>query len=158
MKKKIDWDKEKTGDFTTLTAIKTALERSNENKPMLIRSCSKYVLEAITDKLQGAEDRGFIEVENVEMIRAKIARACKRRGRTFLVKVDKDDGTEGEKAARREAKAAINRNETEETDYDVLPEELRISGAKLKCMTQWIATKAIWNCHEVPLFPYLFLS
>ncbi|KAH9941472.1 ribonuclease H-like domain-containing protein [Amylocystis lapponica] len=125
-----------------LTAVKTAAEINPLLCKLEIESDSKYALDAVTKNLQRQEDRGYIGVNNRQLIQVTVARLRQRKFPTRLKWVKGHNGHERNEAADRLAGAAAQKATPDELDLTVDP-LLKISGARLSEVTQAVAYQAI---------------
>ncbi|KAL0563346.1 hypothetical protein V5O48_018723, partial [Marasmius crinis-equi] len=123
-------------------AIKAAAEGANEIEPITIRSQSRFAIDALTKNMTDDEDRGYIDVNHGNVIKATVARLRERKARSFLTLVQNKDRTVDDERASVKAEEAIYRTDDDEIDLDI-PLQYRITGVKLKTITQKLATKAI---------------
>ncbi|KAF5335926.1 hypothetical protein D9758_018330 [Tetrapyrgos nigripes] len=103
---------------------------------------SRYVISHLTKGLRKMEDRGYIDVNNAEIIRAMIARYRLHEAPIHVKWVKGHSGHEGNEEADTLAGMAAMKTTEDEIDLDV-PPKLWITGAKLKVLTQKLAYTAI---------------
>ncbi|KAF5318885.1 hypothetical protein D9758_019007 [Tetrapyrgos nigripes] len=125
-----------------LVAAMEATEPIAKTIQITLETDSKYVISHLTKSLRKMEDTGYINVNNAEIIRAMIARYRLREAPIHVKWVKGHNGHEG----NEEADALVGRATTKVTEDQLVldvPPKLRITGAKLKMLTQKLAYMAI---------------
>ncbi|KDQ62214.1 hypothetical protein JAAARDRAFT_122542 [Jaapia argillacea MUCL 33604] len=125
-----------------MAAAKVAAEVIPPTNKLHIETDSKYVLNSLTIHQKKGEDKGYIGMENSELIKATIAKLRERDGPTRLKWVKGHSGHERNEQADRNANEGVQKGTPDVIDLTI-PPTLRVMGAKLSTMTQALCYKAI---------------
>ncbi|KAJ3834377.1 hypothetical protein F5878DRAFT_589510, partial [Lentinula raphanica] len=105
-------------------------------------SDSKTFINGLTRDLQRWEDRGFIGIENAPEIQATAATLRGRKALTKLTWVKGHSGIEGNEIADHLASEGRQKAHPDEINLEI-PPNLKLTGLKLKSITQSLAEKAL---------------
>ncbi|KAF5343921.1 hypothetical protein D9758_012103 [Tetrapyrgos nigripes] len=125
-----------------LVAAMKATEPIAKTVRVKLETDSKYVITHLTKGLRKMEDTGYIDVNNAEIIRTMIARYRVHEAPIHVKWVKGHNGHEGNEEADTLAGMATTKLTEDQLDLTV-PQNLRITGAKLKVLTQRLAYTAI---------------
>lgn len=125
-----------------MTATLLATTRLDTRRPLVHETDSRTVIGAVTRDCRRHEDEGYIAQKNGHLVKTTVAALRARTTVTAMRWVKGHSGLELNEGADRLAAKGAEMNQSEDLEYDV-PQELRLSGAKLSVMTQKLAYKAI---------------
>ncbi|EJF57242.1 hypothetical protein DICSQDRAFT_19514, partial [Dichomitus squalens LYAD-421 SS1] len=111
---------------------------------------SKTVMGGVLEWRQKHEDQGYITQKNAHLAKAIIAALRNRKARTAFKWVKGHRGHPMNEKADKLAGEAVTKAGPDELNV-VIPPNLNLSGAKLSCMTQKLAYRAIRNIKEASL-------
>ncbi|KAJ4496670.1 ribonuclease H-like domain-containing protein [Lentinula lateritia] len=131
-----------TNQTAEIIGIKEAVETTDEEIDLIIHSDSKTCIHGLTKHLEKWENTGYIKQENAQELRATVASLRKRKAMTTLHWVKGHAGNKGNEKADELAMEGRQKDTQDELDLEIEP-ELRISGAKLKYISQSLAQKFI---------------
>jgi ribonuclease HI len=135
-------DKLATNNTVELAAVLTVISQTDTHCNLHIMSDSKYIIDGLTKHYKHWEDIGWINIRNPDLFKATIVALRLRKGKTTFEKVKGHSGVEGNEAA--DQLAANRATKDIPVDIDIsIPEEIDISGTKLKAMTQAILYNGI---------------
>ncbi|KAE9409447.1 hypothetical protein BT96DRAFT_806370 [Gymnopus androsaceus JB14] len=124
-----------------LVAAKTTVEILDPKLTLHIETRSKYVQTLLKNPLK-LEDAGFFNAVNSEILQSTIASFRAWRTPTLISLLVEKDEQSNAKGAKRLANAAIKKVRVSYINL-LLPPTLRVTGAKLKTMTQGLAYRII---------------
>ena len=133
-----------TGEMVA-TLIATTL--APEHAPLLELTDSKTVMDGATKLRQRHEDEGYITQGNAHLSRAIVAGLRQRRAPTAFKWVKGHSGHPMNEAADSLAGNATGKERPDDLAI-VTPRELTLTGAKLPCITQKLAYRAIRSIKE----------
>lgn len=125
-------------------AILIAANQANSSDHLEILSDSKITIDGLTKRLKDWEDRGWIGVENKEILQATAAKLRNRKGKTLLTKVKGHSGLKGNEEADEQAKKGAQMQHDDKTK-EVLTKEKKdyITGARLNIASQALLYRGI---------------
>ncbi|KAH9849654.1 hypothetical protein C2E23DRAFT_784043 [Lenzites betulinus] len=124
-------------------AIALAAEITPTFAPLTIVTDSTYMYNGLTEHLQAWENRGWIGVENKEVLQYTIAKLRKRSAPTWLRWVKGHSGDDGNEGADRLAEQGTRGEPSAEVEWSENEKGFLAKGAKLATMTQKLAYKGI---------------
>ncbi|TFY69397.1 hypothetical protein EVJ58_g437 [Rhodofomes roseus] len=125
-----------------LVAVTEAGRNTAVNDPLMIESDSEYSIDEANKRRQLHEDSGYIGVMNAPVIRVMVGVLRQRPLPTIFRWVKGHRGHQLNEGADRLAGEGAMKPEPDEIDMSI-DERLKISGAKLKMMTQKLAYQGI---------------
>jgi ribonuclease HI len=123
-------------------AAERAVALANRDVNLKIELDSKYVINAVTKKLQSNEDNGYTGVENKELLKALVARLRERETKSYLKWVKGHSGHERNEGADEAARRAITDDMRVPVNIEVAG-NAHVSGIKLSKASQSLIYKAI---------------
>ncbi|KAL1700579.1 hypothetical protein EV121DRAFT_283310 [Schizophyllum commune] len=115
---------------------------SDKQRALTQETDSKTVMNTLTIWRERFEDIGFIGKKNADLTKATIAALRKRQARTTFHWVKGHNGHPRNEEADKLAGAGARKQSADEIETKI-PRELQLTGAKLQCITQALAYKAI---------------
>ena len=135
-----------TTQMAEVAALAIALERTRTVEELVITSTSKGLFKGLTKDLQRMEDRGWIGVQNKDLVKKIAAILRMRAGETRFRRANK--GEDAPKKAVQKAKEGIGKMITAGVDLSI-PEGFDVTGAKLDVMTQALLYQGILEQKKV---------
>ncbi|KAI1781990.1 hypothetical protein LXA43DRAFT_977803 [Ganoderma leucocontextum] len=133
-----------------MVATLVATTSAPQNTPLLEITDSRTVMDGATKLRQRQEDEGYIMQENAHLSKAIIAALRKRQAPTAFKWVKGHRGHPMNEAADALAGSVTTRARPDELDTTI-PRALSLTGAKLPCVTQKLAYRAIRSIREKAL-------
>jgi ribonuclease HI len=124
-----------TNQVAELYAILRATKEAPMEAPLLIKSDSKYAVNALTKYHRAWEDRGWIDVDNGELIKTIVAWMRIRNSTTSFQWVEGHNGEEGNEGADKLAAEGALQPQSCILDLTV-PKDTTYTGAKLSELSQ----------------------
>ncbi|KAG2050448.1 ribonuclease H-like protein [Suillus hirtellus] len=134
--------KRQSNQIAEIAAILIALQQTAPYIPITFVTDSKYAIEGLTKNLPEWENRGWIDVENSEYMKATAYHLRKRSAQTSFIWVKGHNGHHGNEQADRLANEGANKPNEDAIDLSV-PDEFNLQGAALSLITQAKAYKGI---------------
>jgi ribonuclease HI/exonuclease III len=141
--------KEQTNQTGEIAAIILAVQSVPPFTPLKIKSDSLTTIEGLTSHLPTWEDRGWIGVENSELLKVAAYNLRNRSAPTTFQWVKGHAGILGNEGADALAGEAAERDDVDEMDLKI-PPEYNLSGAKLSALTQALAYRGIRRSKYTP--------
>jgi ribonuclease HI len=141
--------KEQTNQVGEIAAVILAVQAVPPFTSLKIKSDSLTTIEGLTSHLPDWEDRGWIGVENSELLKVAAYNLRKRSAPTMFQWVKGHSGITGNEGADALAGAAAEKRDVDEMDLTI-PAEYNLSGAKLSALTQALAYRGIRRTKYTP--------
>ncbi|KAF6751799.1 hypothetical protein DFP72DRAFT_815935 [Ephemerocybe angulata] len=135
-------DLPQTNNTAEAAAVLVAIQSSRSRDTLIIRTDSKYVIDAVGGNRRKIEDTDWLGQSNRNILEPIIARIRQRKGRTIFEKVKGHSGDEGNDGADALAAEGAEKATGEELDLSV-PRSWKVKGAALGSMTQALLYKGI---------------
>ncbi|KAG1818841.1 ribonuclease H-like domain-containing protein, partial [Suillus variegatus] len=142
--------KRQSNQLAEIAAILIALQQTAPYIPITIVTDSKYAIEGLTKNLPDWENRGWINVENSEYLKATTYHLRKRSAQTSFIWVKGHNGHHGNEQADCLANEGANKPNEDMIDLSV-PDKFNLQGAALSEITQAQAYKGI--CTKIKTKP-----
>jgi ribonuclease HI len=132
----------KSNQAGEIVAVIQALRLIHPETPVLIKSDSKYTIEALTKNLRKNEDIGWTGISNAHLFRLATVELRKRRAKTSFEWVKGHSGEKGNEGADEQAKNGCAKESPDKIN-NVEKFGINPQGIKLRALTRSLAYRAL---------------
>ncbi|KAA1476630.1 ribonuclease H-like protein, partial [Dentipellis sp. KUC8613] len=125
-----------------LVAVIVALQNTDLDIPVTIKTDSEYVIDGLTQNLTTWEDNGWIGIANSTLFRVAAYLLRARTAITEFKWIKGHSGIIGNEKADRKADEGARKDEPDDLDLHI-PDNFNLEGAKLSTISQSLAYKGI---------------